>query len=205
MNGFNPRELVARGVFDSLTELDAVMCELDDVRPGPTVTRQGWSNGMDFVVGVSRLTEAEPRNAGSNLVARAQGGVTPAPSRISVASSTEASARKVQFPKPTTSLTRARTSSGAAMAHDPASEPMGVPPAPNRDVVWGRQPGEPVALCVFCAMERALQPGPRMARPQFNGDVMLWPCARHADLPQTSTPQPAVSQEHRAGISRPAA
>jgi hypothetical protein len=149
MNGFNPEQLVARGVFDSLEELDRVMCELDDVLAAPRVSRVGWSRGMDF--------------------------------------------------------NRARVGSGAVMAHDPASEPMRVPPAPNPVAVWGRQPGQPAALCIFCAWERAMQPGPRMARPQFNGDVMLWPCARHADRPQNANPQPAVSREHHAGIYRPAA
>lgn len=45
MTGWNPSALVARSVFDSLEELDRVMCELDDARPGPKVIAASW---VDF-------------------------------------------------------------------------------------------------------------------------------------------------------------
>lgn len=48
LTGFNPQQLVARGVFDSLEELDRVMCELDEALSQPQVSRVGWSRGMDF-------------------------------------------------------------------------------------------------------------------------------------------------------------
>ena len=42
---WNPEALVARGVFDSLDELDRVRCELDDARPGPRIIAASW---VDF-------------------------------------------------------------------------------------------------------------------------------------------------------------
>lgn len=48
LSGFQPKQLVARGVFDSLAELDRVMCELDDRRPTARVIACSWDAGMDF-------------------------------------------------------------------------------------------------------------------------------------------------------------
>lgn len=242
-SGFQPDQLVARGVFDSREGLDRVMCELDDVRPGPVVTRLGWGLGMISMVGASRLKEAESKNAGSNLDARAQVGVTPDPSRISEASSSEASARKVQFPEPTTKFNRARVRSGVVGASQntvrdgapamtartgakPAAlcltnsraavrsiaETSGVTDSRNGGptntgglLAAGRPECLP-SLCIYCAWERAMQPGPRMAPPRINGDVVLQPCERHASRPDThNNPQPARGQGHETPFLPPAA
>lgn len=48
MNGFNPDQLVARGVFDSVEELDRVMLELDEARKEPRVISCAWLEGMGF-------------------------------------------------------------------------------------------------------------------------------------------------------------
>lgn len=135
MNGFNPQQLVARGVFDSLEELDRVMCELDDVRPGPQVSRGGWLEGMDF--------------------------------------------------------NRARMGSGVGAAADLTSFEVAAD-APMRAPAVLR----PAALCIFCAWERAAQPGPRMAPLRINGDVRLEPCARHSTL-RPARGQGRLTPDHR--------
>lgn len=134
MTGFNPDALVARGVFDSREELDRVMCELDDARPGPTVSRLGWGLGMDF----------NRARVGSGVA-----GVSPSPFGTG----------------------------GAAAVTAPAA-------------------GKPAALCIFCAWERAMQPGPWTAPPRINGDVMLWPCARHASQSSSSAGTNGQQQPH---------
>lgn len=48
MNGFNPQQLVARGVFDSREEFDRVMLELDEARREPRVIACAWLEGMRF-------------------------------------------------------------------------------------------------------------------------------------------------------------
>ena len=135
LTGFNPDALVDRGVFDSLDELDRVMCELDDVLAAPRVSRVGWSRGMDF--NRARMGSGVVGEVGSNSLFGAAA-------------------------KPT------------------MTAPTGVKQS---------------ALCVFCAWERAAQSGPRMARPRFNGDVMLWPCARHESRPSTSNHQAAPASD----------
>lgn len=144
MPGFAVEALVARGVFDSLAELDAVMCELDDRRPGARVLACSWDAGMEF--------------------------------------------RKPVFPAGVCQM-GARLGAGSTRP-----KPVGAPPAPIPAAVWGQKPGMPAALCIFCAWERAAQ-GPRMARLRINGDVMLWPCARHESRPVTSTQQPAPDSD----------
>ncbi len=51
--GFNPQQLVARGVCASLEEADAVLCDCDDARPGPTVLGVSWMQGFGFTVQVT--------------------------------------------------------------------------------------------------------------------------------------------------------
>ena len=51
--GFNPGQLVARGVFDSLEEADAVLCRLDEARARATITPESWRRGMAFNVPIS--------------------------------------------------------------------------------------------------------------------------------------------------------
>jgi hypothetical protein len=136
MKGFNPDQLVARGVFDSLAKLDSVMCELDDARPGPTLTRLGWGHGMDF--NRARVRSGVGAMGGSNAI----------PFEAAPGSSMRASADVKQS-----------------------------------------------ALCIFCAWERAMQPGPRMAPPRINGDVRLEPCARHSSRLVTSNQQAAPASD----------
>lgn len=50
MNGFKPQQLVARGVFDTIEELDRVMLELDDARKEPRVIACAWREGFSFTV-----------------------------------------------------------------------------------------------------------------------------------------------------------
>ena len=136
MKGFNPQQLVARGVFDSLKELDRVMCELDDARPGPQVIGVSWSQGMDFTVRSQKFNRAY---VGSGVGEEVGSNVAPL---------------------------------GTA-AVSPMREPVDV---------------KPPVLCIFCAWERAMQPGPRMARPRINGDVVLGSCARHSSDPAVTLP-----------------
>lgn len=51
--GFNPQQLVARGVFDSIEEADAVLCRLDEARARATIMPEGWRRGMAFDVPIS--------------------------------------------------------------------------------------------------------------------------------------------------------
>jgi len=51
--GFNPQQLVNRGVFDSLEEADAVLCRLDEARSRATITPDSWRRGMAFDVPIS--------------------------------------------------------------------------------------------------------------------------------------------------------
>lgn len=60
MNGFNPDQLVARGVFDSRQELDRVMLELDEARREPRVIACAWLEGMRFGVEISDAVERVP-------------------------------------------------------------------------------------------------------------------------------------------------
>lgn len=48
--GFNPQQLVNRGVFDSLEEADRVLCELDEARKSPRVISVSWLEGFKFQV-----------------------------------------------------------------------------------------------------------------------------------------------------------
>jgi len=52
--GWNPQQLVNRGVFDSLEEADAVLCRLDEARSRATITPESWRRGMAFDVPISR-------------------------------------------------------------------------------------------------------------------------------------------------------
>lgn len=52
-SGFNPQQLVARGVFDSVEEADAVLCRLDEARARATITPESWRRGMAFDVPIS--------------------------------------------------------------------------------------------------------------------------------------------------------
>lgn len=51
--GWNPGQLVARGVFDSVEEADAVLCRLDEARARSTITPESWRRGMAFDVPIS--------------------------------------------------------------------------------------------------------------------------------------------------------
>lgn len=135
--GFNPDQLVARGVFDSLAELDAVMCEWEEFRAEPRVLSVSWREAMTFQCGV--------RNAECGI-----GG---------------------------NDFNRARVRSGVDAMGGSNAIPFEAAPGSSM-----RAPADvkQSALCIFCAWERAMQPGPRMARPRINGDVVLWPCERHA-------------------------
>lgn len=90
---------------------------------------------------------------------------------------------------------RARTSSGVVGEAGSNVTPFGTAAMPTMTAPPGLAGVKPAALCVFCAMERALQPGPRMAQPRFNGDVMLWPCERHESRPVTSNHQAAPASD----------
>jgi hypothetical protein len=70
--GFNPDQLVARGVFDSLAEADAVLCDFDDARPGSTVIGVSWLQGFRFQVPISRVAALACREPS------VMGGFTPA-------------------------------------------------------------------------------------------------------------------------------
>jgi hypothetical protein len=131
MAGFNPQQLVARGVFASLEEFERAMCELDDARPGPQVIRTSWAAGMSCTV---RAHDFNRARMGSGVVGEVGSNVAPFGTAA----------------KPTMTA--------------------------SADVKQS-------ALCVFCAWERAMQPGPRMAPLRINGDVRLWPCARHESSP----------------------
>lgn len=52
-SGWNPQQLVARGVFDSIEEADAVLCRLDEARARSTITPESWRRGMAFDVPIS--------------------------------------------------------------------------------------------------------------------------------------------------------
>ena len=54
MNGFNPQQLVARGVFSSLDEADAVLCRWDEARARSTITPDAWRRGMALDIPISR-------------------------------------------------------------------------------------------------------------------------------------------------------
>lgn len=72
-NGFNDAQLVARGVVDSLEELDRVLCELDDARREPRVIAVAWQEGFHFQVPMrGSRGPSEPHKLAS-------AGATPAP------------------------------------------------------------------------------------------------------------------------------
>lgn len=52
-NGFNPQQLVNRGMCESVEELDRVMLELDEARKSPVVIAVSWQQGFRFQVGIS--------------------------------------------------------------------------------------------------------------------------------------------------------
>lgn len=54
VNGWNPSQLVARGVFDSIEEADAILCRWDEARARSTITPDSWRRGMALDVPISR-------------------------------------------------------------------------------------------------------------------------------------------------------
>ena len=54
MNGFNPQQLVKRGVYSSLEEADAILCRWDEARAHSTITPDAWRRGMALDVPISR-------------------------------------------------------------------------------------------------------------------------------------------------------
>lgn len=65
--GWNPGQLVARGVFDSIEEADAVLCRLDEARSRSTITPESWRRGMAFDVPISRRRVAAGGSAEGSL------------------------------------------------------------------------------------------------------------------------------------------
>jgi len=59
------------------------------------------------------------------------------------------------------------------------------------------KPLRPAALCVFCCVERAMA-GSRET-PRINGDVMLQPCARHAEPAPKLNPNAGVAPAYPKG------
>ena len=63
-SGFNPQQLVARGVFSSLDEADRVLCAWDEARARSTITPDAWRRGMALDVPISRRLVASGSVAG---------------------------------------------------------------------------------------------------------------------------------------------
>ncbi len=54
MTGWNPQQLVNRGVFSSLEEADAILCRWDEARARSVITPDSWRRGMALDVPISR-------------------------------------------------------------------------------------------------------------------------------------------------------
>ena len=169
--GFNPAELVERGVFDSLEEADRVLCALDDARPGPQVIAVSWLEGFKFQVSIS---------AGRGAVLQSA-----SPSRTSLPI------------VPADPFSAARVSGGAAAGQRfPVSA---VEAGSGVENISQRSPEllpEPASVCPWCAVERAMSGQGSAATAPF---VSRTRCARHAPVEAmerpTTPPQQAVARD----------
>ena len=174
MNGFNPQQLVARGVFDSVEELDRVMCELDDARREPRIIACAWREGFDFTV---------PR------VRSGAGAAATSPFGNGYAAPVEASAGVVNTSRRSPELLPADASvlcSVPVLADysDKASPRRRTEEARGSTRVQGRRPervsptlAAEHSLCPWCALERAMSGQGTAARTGF---VSVARCARHS-------------------------
>jgi hypothetical protein len=64
VNGFNPQQLVKRGVFDSIEQADAVLCDWETARSRASITPDSWRRGMALDVPISRRLVASGSVAG---------------------------------------------------------------------------------------------------------------------------------------------
>jgi hypothetical protein len=140
-----------------LAALDALCCTLDEARPLRAVTAASWGAQMNFDRhGVAASSVASLKRA--SLAAASP--LTPAANH--------------KAPRPVVTPAAVHTQQPAiSFPRDVCLPARGERSAPADTIT------RPVALCVFCAMERALSGhGPA---PRINGDVWLHPCPRHEE------------------------
>lgn len=201
--GFNPAQLVARGVFDSLEEADAVLCDFDDARPGATVVAVSWLQGFKFQVPI--LPQGEIGRA-ANLAGY---------------NKADADRPKDWVGSPNKPLMRkvngacvSRPLQGIACQNLPSACAVGAVGLPNRlgsAVEAGSGPGNKSqrspellpesasVLCPWCAVERSLSGQGSAPRTGF---VAVARCDRHTN--ESPAPSLAVPQSpNQAGRVNP--
>lgn len=166
--GWNPAQLVARGVFDSIEQADQVLCRWDEARARSVITPDSWRRGMALDIPISRRRMSSGSAAGQSLPLQDGGPAA------------ECLARPL------------------AITSGPNVIWPAVGPKPMSGPSQGKQSAAPVArdtgaasICPWCAMERATSGQGAAARTGF---VSVARCDRHsAESPELLAPQPPTS------------